>query len=108
DWMHAHYNKHVPGWTWNSLLNRSGLEGTNWGTAWYAYSADVVKSMALALQQEAISRGEGSSATFYYSQATNYAALGVAVRQAYTNLSSLGWIKYDHNNHITNIFYNTQ
>jgi len=64
--------------------------------------------MSQVLQQDALSRGNGSGANFYYSQYTNYIAIAAAVRAAYTNLSSQGWFKYDQSGNITNLFNNTQ
>ncbi|MEI2722238.1 MAG: family 78 glycoside hydrolase catalytic domain [Verrucomicrobiota bacterium] len=117
DWMHSYHviddaspyghASHPTGYAPTSA-NYSGLEGTNWGTAWYAFSADTVSAMSQVLQEEAVSKGLPSSATFFYGHSTNYAGLAAKVRTAYTNSTPLPWIKYDQNNKITNVFYNTQ
>ena len=112
DWMHAEwfsmFGAHPSGWSPGGLYG--GMEGTNWGTVWYAYSADTLAAMSQALQQDALLKGHFSGANFYYAQVTNYEALAAGVRSAYTNLANdpNHWIKYDQNNNITNLFHNTQ
>lgn len=115
DWMHSYHtidpglgSPHPDGYAPTTTKNYSGLEGTNWGTAWYAYSADTVASMSRVLQLEAAAKGDSASASFFYGHSTNYTDLATKVRKAYTNSTPLQWIKFDHNSKITNVFYNTQ
>jgi alpha-L-rhamnosidase len=112
DWMHAEwfslFGDHPAGWSPGGFYG--GMEATNWGTAWYAYSADTLAAMADALQGESILRGDIAGARTYYSQYANYKALAAAVRSAYANLANdpNQWIKYDQNQNINGLFHNTQ
>lgn len=55
------------------------MEGTNWGTARDAYSADTVAAMSRALQMDALKRADSSSASFYGSQYSGYTNIAAAV-----------------------------
>jgi alpha-L-rhamnosidase len=79
---------------------------TNWGTAWYAASADVAADISAVLRQDSTLRGDPARASFYGQQYTGYVNLARSVRSAYTNLSQ--YIKYDTQGRITNLFLNTQ
>jgi alpha-L-rhamnosidase len=109
DWMHAGwFNNHPTGWYPGT--NVAGLAGTNWGAAWYAYSADTLASMSDVLQQLAASRGDLARAQSYADRERFYAALAATVRSAYTNLANTPSrsLSYDSSNNLTNLFGNTQ
>jgi alpha-L-rhamnosidase len=109
DWMHAGwFNNHPAGWYPGT--NVAGLAGTNWGAAWYAYSADTLASMSDVLQAVAASRGDVARTQSYADRERFYAALAATVRSAYTNLANTPSrsLSYDANNNLTNLFGNTQ
>jgi alpha-L-rhamnosidase len=107
DWLNGDAFLNYPfGWpSGTSHASMRNLKG--YGTAWAAYSADVLSTMSRVLQQRASSRRDSVAARFYGAKYSEFSGLAAKLRSGYTNDLN-GFVTHDNKGNISAIDNNCQ